>query len=220
MRNTLCLLLIAAYTTGCGSDSVTGPEERAVELNGSNLQIQWAIDRNQELACGGSEVAGGGISGVADMSPFGSVTLEMTSAWDIGARTADPSQAEFSPQGPAGGPFAPILGPNGHPYQFQFNPMTGECGNGPVATGNLVMTGGDGAQITGVVTGGEIHRLDFVMEGDGIETFAIIGIVGGTGRYQEATGSFVLHTITRFDFAQMQFVLDSAEVLAGGTVAF
>jgi hypothetical protein len=218
MTRAACLFIIATFAAACGDS--TGPIERPIEMNGSDLQLEWAIERNQELACGGDEVAGGGISGEADLSPFGNVTIGMTAAWDIGARNADPTQAEFSPEGPAGGPFAPIFGPAGHPYQFNFNPASGECGGGPVATGELVLTTEDGAEIRAVVTGGETHRLDFVMEGDGVELFAIVSIVGGSGRYRDATGSLVLHTISRFDFDAMQFVVDLAEVLPGGTVTF
>lgn len=218
MRHIVCLFIIATLAAGCGDNS--GPVERPIELNGSDLQIQWAIERNQELACDGAEVAGGGIAGEANLSPFGNVTLAMTAAWDVGARNADPTQAEFSPEGPAGGPFAPIFGPAGHPYQFQFNPASGACGGGPVAVGDLVLTTENGVRIDAVVTGGETHRLDFTMEGDGVEMFAVVRIEGGTGRYQVATGSFVLHTISRFDFGAMQFVLDLVEILPGGTVVF
>jgi hypothetical protein len=218
MRRTVSLFLIATFAAAC--DSSTAPVERPIELIGSDLQIQWAIERSQELACEGEEVAGGAITGEMDLSPFGDVTVEMTAAWDIGARIADPTQAEFSPEGPAGGPFAPIFGPEGYPYQFNFNPASGACGGGPIATGDLVLTTEDGAEIRGLVTGGETHRLDFVMEGDGVELFAIVSIGGGSGRYRNATGSLVLHTISRFDFDAMQFVIDLAEVLPGGTVTF
>lgn len=195
--------------------------ERPFKLSRSELSLDWGIERDWELACGGDEVAGGESSGFGNFTHLGRAKIHVSAAWDIGARIADPSQAEFTPVSPAAaGPFAPVFGPEDHPYQFAFNPFTGECEQAVVATGEVRLTSANGDEVHGVVTGGETHRLDFIREGDGIETFAIISIAGGTGRFADASGSFVVHTITRFDFARMEFVVELTEVLPGGTIAY
>jgi hypothetical protein len=200
-----------------GPDSV----ERPFKLSRSELSLDWGIERDWELACGGDEVAGGESSGFGNFTHLGRTEIHMSAAWDIGARIADPDQAEFTPVSPAaGGPFAPVFGPDDYPYQFEFNPFTGLCEQVVAATGVLLLTAANGDEVHGVVTGGETHRLDFIREGDGIETFAIVSIDGGTGRFADASGSFVVHTITRFDFDRMEFVIDLAEVLPGGKIAY
>lgn len=165
-------------------------------------------------------MAGGEVNGEATFEGIGRLALEMSAAWDIGAANPDPDAAEFEPEGPAGGPFAPVLGQDRYPYQFQANPFTGACEPVVAATGELDLVAEDGDRIFGLVTGGETHRLDFSMEGDGIETFTVIQFNGGTGRFTGATGSFVVHMIVRFDPAQERFVTDLAEVLPGGTIRF
>jgi hypothetical protein len=194
---------------------------RPFKMSNHALELKWGIERDQELQCEGDEIAGGEIIGRGNFTHLGRSSISLSAAWDIGARIADPSQAQYSPTGPAGGPFAPVLQwPDDYPYNFQFDPFTQTCGQVVSATGELVLTAANGHQVHGVVVGGETHRLDFVLEGDGIETFAEIEVVGGTGRFANATGAFVVHTITRFDFATSQFVIDLAEVLAGGTIAY
>jgi len=58
------------------------------------------------------------------------------------------------------------------------------------------------------------------MPGDGVESFVEVGIDGGTGAFEKASGSFTMHTIIRFDPGQGKFVADLAEILPGGTVKF
>ena len=70
------------------------------------------------------------------------------------------------------------------------------------------------------MTGGETHRLDVNMQGDGIEAFVEIEFEGGTGDFAGARGSAVLHLITHVDPALMQFVIDEVEVLSGGTIRY
>jgi hypothetical protein len=209
--------ILALLATGCPD---SGPETRALEMSAPDLVLEWGITRDHELACGGDEMAGGALRGEATFAGLGRLSLEGSAAWNIGARIADPSQAEFEPEGPAGGPFAPVLGPGHYPLQFGFDPATGQCGSGVAATGDFGLTDPDGAAVFGRVMGGETHRLDFVEEGDGIETFVVVEFDGGTGRFVGASGSVVLHTIARFDFDQQRFVIDLARVLPGGTLRF
>jgi hypothetical protein len=198
-----------------------GSVDRPFKLSRSELSLDWGIERDWELACGGDEIAGGESSGFGNFTHLGRTEIHMSAAWDIGARIADPTQAEFTPVSPAAaGPFAPVYGSGDYPIQFRFNPFTGQCDQSLAATGTMRLTAANGDEVHGVVTGGETHRLDFIQEGDGIETFAIVSIDGGTGRFAGASGSFVVHTITRFDFDHMAFVIDLTEVLPGGTISY
>jgi hypothetical protein len=213
--------LTAAACTPAGPPAE--PQTHAFTMSDPDLDLLWAITRDDEMPCGGDEVGGGAIAGTATFVELGVLELVYSAAWDIEARIADPDQAEFEPQGPAGGPFAPVMGPDEHPYHFQYDPFTGECAaDAPVvsATGEVEFTAADGGRIFAQVTGGETHRLDFVLEGDGIETFAIAEFTGGTGRFANATGSFVVHTIARFDLTTLSFVVDLVEILDGGSITY
>lgn len=195
------------------------PVARPFKMSQIDFHVDWAIDRNHELACGGDEVAGGASTGEGSFTHLGRSTLTVSIAWNVG-NLIDPAAVQFVPVGPAGGPVAPVLGPGDYPYAFHFNPFSGQCEAVVLATGEVELTAANGDQVSGVVTGGETHRLDFVNPGDGAETFAIAEFTGGTGRFQDATGSFIMHTITRFDYATGRFVIDLAEVLPGGTIAY
>jgi hypothetical protein len=223
------VIVYAVLASGCSTlsdapDPELSPAKASVarpfKMSRADFTLDWGITRDQELECGGDEIAGGEISGIGNFTHLGRSRIKMSAAWDIGSRITDPNEAQFSPVGPAGGPFAPVLGPDDYPYDFHFDPFTSLCEAVVSATGELELTAANGAKVYGAITGGETHRLDFVLEGDGIETFAIIEIVGGTGRFGGATGSFVVHTITRFDFATGRFVIDLAEVLPGGTIRY
>ena len=191
----------------------------------ADVGLAWGITIFQEVPCGGPEIAGGELTGEGTFTGgLGGAELTMSSAWDVG-NLLDDADKEFVPESPqAAGPAAPVLGENDYPHAFVFNPFTDEClvpGEAPaVATGDITFLASDGAELYGNVVGGETYRLDFVVEGDGIETFNIIEFAGGTGRFSGATGSFVVHSIFRFDHGAQEFVLDLAEVLPGGTITY
>lgn len=217
LRRIVMLAVLAIVVVAC---SPTGPTTQTFAMTDHDLELLWAITRDQELPCDGAEMAGGALAGSATFAGLGVLDVEFSAAWDIGRRVADPDQAEFEPVGPAGGPFAPVLTADEHPYAFQYDPFTNTCAPVVSGTGDVTFTAADGDELRGVVTGGETHRLDFVTEGDGIETFATIDVVGGTGRFAGASGSFTVHTIARFDFVAMEFQIDLAEVLPGGTLTY
>lgn len=217
LRQHVSLALLAMIAVACDP---SGPATQPFEMTHQDLELVWAVTRDQELPCNGAEMAGGALAGNATFAELGTMDVEFSAAWDIGARVADPDQAEFEPEGPAGGPFAPVLGSDEHPYAFQYDPFTGTCAPVVSATGDVTFTADDGDELLGVVTGGETHRLDFAAEGDGIETFATVAFVGGTGRFEGASGSFTVHTIARFDASAMAFVIDLGEVLPGGTLTY
>jgi hypothetical protein len=212
------VVLLALLAAACAPAPVA--QTHAFEMTDQDLELVWAITRDHELPCGGDEMGGGAMAGQATFAELGVLDIAFTAAWDIEARIADPAQAEFEPQGPSGGPFAPVFGPDEHPYHFQYDPFTDTCAQVVSATGEIEFTATDGAQIFAVVTGGETHRLDYVTEGDGIETFATAAFAGGTGRFAAASGSFVIHTIARFDIPTMSFVVELVEVLPGGTITY
>ena len=217
-RRLLPFVLLAVVAAACAPGE--GPQTLDFEMTGHDLELVWAITRDQELPCGGAEMAGGALAGNATFAGLGTMDVDFTAAWDIAARVADPTQAEYEPEGPAGGPFAPVLGTTDYPYDFEYDPFTDTCDPVVSATGDVTFTAADGDELLGVVTGGETHRLDFVVEGDGIETFATVDFAGGTGTFENASGSFTVHTIARFDVTSMAFVIDLAEVLPGGTLTY
>lgn len=206
---------------GCRTD--TG-KTRPLEMTDSDLALAWAITIFQEGPCGGPDIAGGELAGSVTYEDVGQFTITMSSAWDIGD-LLDDADKQFEPVSlNAAGPAAPVLGVSAYPHEFVFNPFTGAClepSEEPVtATGQVLFVETDGAELYGRVVGGETYRLDFVVEGDGIETFNIVEFVGGTGRFSGATGSFVAHSVLRFDHDEQEFVMDLAEVLPGGTITF
>lgn len=212
------LALFGVLLSGCPDSN---RQTRPFELTTGQLTPVWAISRDQELGCGGSEIAGGESSGEGNFAELGRLTINVSVAWNIGNLL---TQTQFVPTGPAGGPAAPVLGQNDYPYHFRFNPLTGGCTGagetGMSATGQVLFTADDGDQLFGLVTGGETHRLDFVVEGDGAESFITVEFNGGTGDFSGATGSFTTHSITRFDAGLGAFVIDLFEVLPGGTITF
>ncbi len=218
IRNLVPITLLAFAAASCAPGS--GPTSQTFGLSAPDVELVWAITRDQELPCGGAEMAGGALGGSATFTDLGVMNIDFSAAWDIAAAEADPDLAEFEPEGPAGGPFAPVLGPGEHPYAFEYDPFTDTCDPVVTATGDVTFTADDGDELQGVVTGGETHRLDFAFQGDGIETFATVDFAGGTGRFANADGSFTVHTIARFDATSMAFVIDLVEVLPGGTLTY
>jgi hypothetical protein len=218
---TLLITCLAAATSHGRTDhdntADQSDRQRPLIMPRSDLHVDWAVDRDHEVACEGDAIAGGSTSGGAVFSSLGRSHITASGAWDVGHPISNP---QFQPIGPAGGPVAPVLGPGEYPYAFHFDPRIPDCAAGLVATGEVVITAANGDEVHGSVQGGEAHRLDFQQPGDGVETFVIVEIAGGTGRFQNATGSFTMHTIIRFDPGLGRFVLDFAEVMPGGTIGF
>jgi hypothetical protein len=198
-------------------DFAQGAGARPFRMGRADFDLAWGIVAPHEQLCGGGRIAGGAVGGGGTFTHLGLATIEMSAAWDIDRLIAAP---RFAPQGPAGGPVATVLSEGEYPYAFHVDPSTGLCGAVVQATGELVLKAANGDEVHGRVAGGETHRLDFLVPGDGIETFAIIDVVGGSGRFAGATGTFVVHTIARFDYLRGRFVIDLAEVLPGGTIGY
>jgi hypothetical protein len=217
----LVIALLSVFTA-CDDDdddenNPVNVDQFDFELSSDSLAVDWAISRDQEVACSGDSIAGGATSGQADITPLGTCTIQAYAAWKIDSLIANPV---FNPSGPAGGPVATVLGPTQYPYQFHVDLNTLACGTGPSATGEVRITLANGSEVHGRVQGGEAHRLDFLLPGDGVESFVYVRIDGGTGDFENATGSFTMHTIIRFDAGSSGFVVDLAEALPGGTISY
>jgi hypothetical protein len=214
------VITVLSVLTACDDDddddNPVNVEQYDFEISNDSLVVDWAISRDQEVACGGDSIAGGSTSGPADIAPLGTGTIQAAAAWKIDSLIANPV---FNPSGPAGGPVATVLGPSQYPYEFHVDLLNAGCGAGPSATGEVRITLANGSEVHGRVQGGEAHRLDFLTPGDGVESFVYVRIDGGTGQFENATGSFTMHTIIRFAGAS-GFVVDLAEVLPGGTISF
>jgi hypothetical protein len=226
-------LLCALSAIGCGSqdgsdipaagvESITavlsaGAEARPVKLNHHELVPTWTVSKDQESSCGGTAVAGGQVGGKGNFTHLGNSSVDVSVAWDVAHLLTTPPR--YHPVGPAGGPVAPVIGQSGYPYAFHYDPQSGNCAQTVAATGKVVLTAATGDQLFGDITGGEAHRLDFIINGDGVESFIEVAVTGGTGRLSNATGSFVVHTIARIQ-PTLKFAVTLAEVLPGGTLDY
>jgi len=225
----LSIALLAGCTTsgddrdaGLSPEAITavlsrGNDARSLTLNHHALALNWGITKSQEEGCGGTAIAGGDLGGSAVFSHLGYSSVSVSAAWDIGHLIT--GSARFKPQGPASGPVAPVLGQSKYPYNFHYDPANNKCGAGHVATGKVVLVAANGDQVRGDITGGETHKLDFIVDGDGVETFATVTVTDGTGRFAGATGSFVVHSIARLQ-PSLTFAITFAELLPGATLGF
>jgi hypothetical protein len=195
-----------------------GDAARPLALNHHALKLEWGVTHTQELGCAGADVAGGEVVGTAQLSHLGASAVSVSAAWDIGHQIQ--GTPRYTPVGPAGGPVAPVLGQDHYPYTFAFDPVTGTCQPSVRATGKVAIAAANGDRVLGDIVGGETHRLDFILPGDGVETFAEVQVTGGTGRFAGADGSFVVHTIARFQATTLSFGIQLAELLPGATLGY
>jgi hypothetical protein len=195
-------------------------DARPFALNNQDLTIAWAVTGSQEEKCAGTgiRITGSAVSGNGDFTHLGETTVSTSMAWNIG-RLLTPDAVRYKAIGPASGPVAPVFGRGQYPYAFHYDPIRGACGPGVTATGKVVLTAANGDQVFGDVVGGETHKLDFIIDGDGAENFAEVAVTGGTGRFEGATGSFTVHSIARLG-PTLKFVVTFAEVLPGGAIGY
>ena len=109
------VVLAGAFVlAGCGGGSSVDEqaEERPFDMTAADVVLDWGITMFQEEPCSGNKMAGGAISGTADFVGIGTLSVEMSSAWDIG-NLLDDAEKEFEPvsdAAPEDGPAAPVLG--------------------------------------------------------------------------------------------------------------
>jgi hypothetical protein len=227
------VVMCALVVVGCGGDDgstipgldadaitaviVAGADARPLKLNHHALTPVWTVSKDQEIGCGGPGVAGGLVGGKGNFTQLGQSSVDVSAAWDIAHQIQTPAQ--YHPVGPASGPVAPVIGQAGYPYAFHYDPATGACAQTVSATGKVVLTAANGDRLYGDITGGEAHKLDFIVDGDGVESFAEVAVTGGTGRFAAATGAFVVHTIARIQ-PTLRFSITLAEILPGGTIGY
>ena len=222
LRTLLALVAVALFAAACQTEPSDGPTTRTFEMSDPEVALEWVVTAPQEEACGAPEVAGGEIAGSADFGDLGRLEVEVSAVWDIGEANPNADESSYEPESEhTGGPFAPVLTGDVYPYAFVASPFPSDaCGPSETATGAFELVSDDGDTISGVVAGGETHRLDVNTEGDGIESFVEIEFTGGTGAFEGASGSAVLHLITHVDPAEMQFVIDVVGILEGGTIRY
>ncbi len=224
LRMLVALLAVAMFAAACQAEEgdTNGPTTTTFQMTDPDVAMTWVVTAPMEEACGAPRFAGGEIEGSADFGDLGRLDLVMSAAWDISEANPNADESEYEPESEhTGGPFAPVLSGDDYPYAFVSSPFPSMgCGPSETATGELELSSADGDTIAGVVTGGETHRLDVNIEGDGIETFVEIEFTGGTGAFAGASGSAVLHLITHVDPAEGDFVIDVLGVLEGGTVTY
>ncbi len=156
----------------------------------------WVVSHFAEQRCDGL-VAGAKVTSKGNVSRLGRTEVTASAAWDWSERPS----GNYTPEGPTTGPSATIL--SSYPHTFCSAPRT--------AKGRVVLEAANGDEVRGVVTGGEVYELGFERAGDGQEQFMAVEITGGTGRFDDARGSFVIHTIVDL----VGSVLIKSEILPG-----
>lgn len=163
----------------------------------------WFVSHLAEQACDG-HVAGAEVQSTGNVSHLGLTTVTASAAWDWSVSPA----GNYAPVGPTTGPSATMM----HDYPHGF------CSAQQTATGEVVMIAANGDELHGVVTGGEVYELGFDVAGDGQEQFIVVSVAGGTGRFHDAQGGFVLHLMARFDLLEFQVL--RSEILPGGWLQY
>lgn len=212
----LCLAVVIALALAPASDLAAGPKPRpfkATFKSGTLIRAQSHFLEEAPVPEGGCDAgpfAGADSTANGKVSHMGKTTAVISAAWDWGTSAT----GTHTPDGPVTGPTAAVLG-SGHAFAGQVFPSFGCFGtNSWTSTGTVLLTAANGDMVTGSITGGEIYELGFVTAGDGQESFIEVEIVGGTGRFTGATGSYVLHSIIN----GLDIVL--SEITKGGKIKY
>jgi hypothetical protein len=187
---------------GNGEDNPRQGPERPIRGTFRTFDPEWVVSHFFEGPCGGGLMAGAQVTSRGNVAHLGRTEATASAAWDWAVRAA----GVYAPEGPTSGPSATLLGK--YPHAF--------CSAPAMATGEVVLVAANGDRVRGRVRGGEVYELDFEIAGDGQEQFTEVEVVGGTGRFRGASGSFVIHTIV--DLADKELVL--SEILSGGSIRY
>lgn len=139
----------------------------------------WSVSHFQEQMMCGDLIAGAAIDISGNFTHLGNTQGSASAAWNWGS----PALGTYSPEGPVTGTSATIM------------PEHTFCSASQTATGDVVLARKNGDELHGSVVGGEVYELGFMTSGDGQEQFIEIEINGGTGRFTNARGKFVLHAV-------------------------
>lgn len=221
----LMLIMLTAAVIGCDATIPTapaksrGPSSVAVgeehldvgvparpsrPLWGSfaDIQFNWFVSHFAEAACGGGLIAGTEAQATGHVTNLGRTNAVASAAWDWSVAAA----GVYSPSGPSTGTSATVL--DTYPHAF--------CSSPEIATGDPVLTVANGDEVHGKVSGGEVYELGFNVPGDGQEQFIEVEITGGTGRFRNASGFFVIHAIVDLAAGEPTVI----EILPGGTISY
>lgn len=174
--------------------------ERPIKGTFKNFEPIWVVSHFHEDVCG-DIVAGAEVKSRGNVAHLGLTWVTASAAWDWAVPAAD----LFTPTGPASGPSATIL-----PGAYDF------CSQDVTATGLVTLVAANGDSLYGVVSGGEVYELAFDVAGDGQEQFIAVEVDGGTGRFVDADGHFVIHSI--FHLVDMEIVQSS--IMPGGRISY
>ncbi|UCE03884.1 MAG: hypothetical protein JSW67_06780 [Candidatus Latescibacterota bacterium] len=165
------------------------------------FEPNWVVSHFRE-GCDGSLDAGAEVASSGNVTHMGKTYAVASAAWNW----ADEAARVHTPVGPTTGSSASLI--TSYPHAF--------CGRSEVATGDVVLTAANGDEVHGTITGGEVYELGFERAGDGQEQFIEVTIMGGTGRFDDAIGCFVLHIV--FDLFEQKMLL--GEILEEGSIDY
>jgi hypothetical protein len=165
------------------------------------FEPNWVVSHIRG-GCDGSLDAGAMVKSRGNVSHMGKTYAVASAAWDWAVKAA----GVYTPVGPTTGSSASLIA--SYPYEF--------CGRSEVATGEVVLTAANGDEVHGTIMGGEVYELGFERAGDGQEQFIEVTIMGGTGRFDDAIGCFVLHIV--FDLFEEEMIL--GEILEEGSIDY
>ncbi len=181
-----------------------GPGEQAAKpLRGTfeDFEPLWHVGHRSEQVCNGL-FAGAEVTSAGIVSHLGRSQVRASAAWDWG----QPAAGLFAPDGPVTAFSASII--SGYPHTFCSQPAT--------ATGRVTMVAANGDEVHGVVVGGEVYELGFDHPGDGQEQFMVVRIEGGTGRFEDASGNMVIHSIVNL----VDMELLSSHLMPGAKIRY
>ena len=175
-------------------------QERPIKGAFKGFEPVWVVSHFFERTCNGI-VAGAEVKSRGNVSHLGLTEVTASAAWDWADRPA----GGYLPEGPTTGPSATIVS---GAYEFCSQPVT--------ATGRVTLAAANGDVLYGFVAGGEVYELGFAVAGDGQEQFMEVEVEGGTGRFANATGHFVIHSI--FNLVDMKIV--QSGIMPGGGISY
>src|SRR5262245_2186705 len=161
----------------------------------------WVVSHFVERTCNGL-VAGAEVKSWGNVSHLGKTEVTASAAWDWSAKAA----GEFSPDGPTTSSSATIL--SDYPHDFCSQPVS--------ASGKVILEAANGDRVRGTIKGGEVYELGYEHAGDAQEQFMVVEIDGGTGRFAQAEGHIVIHSI--FHLVDQKII--SSSIMPGGRISY